>query len=113
MSALGQKRTFSSGRAMSRLPPKADIVDHDWDVRFVPKADILRCGRDLRYSVTSSAMASSVCGILRPSALAVLRLMTSSNLDGCSTGRSEGFAPLRILSTYPAARRYRSPRSAP
>ena len=32
----------------------------------------------------------------RPSALAVLRLMTSSNLVGCTTGRSAGFAPLRM-----------------
>jgi hypothetical protein len=24
------------------LPPKADIGERDWDVRFVPKADILR-----------------------------------------------------------------------
>jgi hypothetical protein len=28
--------------------------------------------------------------------LAVLRLITVSNLVGCSTGRSAGFAPLRI-----------------
>jgi hypothetical protein len=34
-----------------------------------------------------------------PKSLAVLRLMTSSNLVGCSTGRSPGLAPLRILST--------------
>ena len=27
------------------LPPKADMVRHDRDVRFVPKADILRCGK--------------------------------------------------------------------
>ncbi len=32
-------------------------------------------------------------------AFAVLRLMTSSNFVGCSTGRSAGLAPLRILST--------------
>ncbi len=32
------------------------------------------------YSITSSAMASSVGGISRPIALAVLRLMTNSNL---------------------------------
>ena len=32
-------------------------------------------------------------------------LTTNSNLVGCSTGRSPGFAPLRILSTYAAARR--------
>src|SRR5262249_11784775 len=46
-------------------------------------------------SITSSARASSVCGISRPSALAVLRLITSSNLAGCRTGRSEGLAPFR------------------
>jgi hypothetical protein len=31
-----------------------------------------------------------------------------SNFVGCSTGRSAGFAPLRILSTYVAARRNKS-----
>ncbi len=46
----------------------------------------------------SSARIRSDCGIVRPRALAVLRLMTSSNLVGCSTGRSAGFAPLKILS---------------
>ena len=35
------------------------------------------------HSITSSARASSVGGMVRPSALAVLRLMTSSNLVGC------------------------------
>jgi hypothetical protein len=30
-------------------------------------------------------------GIVRPSALAVVRLMTNSNLVGCCTGRSENF----------------------
>jgi hypothetical protein len=29
-------------RIMSALPPKADIVQHDRDVRFVPKADIAK-----------------------------------------------------------------------
>src|SRR5215217_8137449 len=43
------------------------------------------------YSITSSARASSVGGTSRPSALAALRLMTSSYLDACSTGRSAGF----------------------
>ena len=49
------------------------------------------------YSITSSARASSVGGTSRPSALAVFRLMTSSNLVGCSTGRSAGFAPAQDL----------------
>jgi len=39
MSALGHKRTFRNVRSMSALPPKADIVQHHRDVRFVPKAD--------------------------------------------------------------------------
>src|SRR6266700_6690497 len=49
--------------------------------------------------ITSSARSSSDCGIVRPSALAVLRLMASAYLAGCSNGSSPGFAPLRILST--------------
>src|SRR5262249_19522267 len=40
MSALGQKRTFRYLRPMSALPPKADIAERDWHVRFVPIADI-------------------------------------------------------------------------
>src|SRR5262249_37592934 len=55
------------------------------------------------HSITSSVRASSVGGIVNPSALAVLRLMTSSYLVGACTGSSAGFAPLRIRSTYPAA----------
>src|SRR5262245_15102055 len=58
------------------------------------------------HSITSSARASSVSGTVRPSALAVLTLMTSSNVLGCSTGISAGFAPRRILSTNSAARRH-------
>jgi hypothetical protein len=45
MSALGQKRTFSSSVPMSALPPKADMADRVCDVRFVPKADIRRCSK--------------------------------------------------------------------
>jgi hypothetical protein len=40
MSALGHKRTSEGVGVMSALPPKADMVQHDRDVRFVPKADI-------------------------------------------------------------------------
>jgi len=57
------------------------------------------------YSITSSARASSVGGMVRPRAFAVLRLTTSSYLVGACTGMSAGFSPLRIRSTYPAARR--------
>jgi hypothetical protein len=65
------------------------------------------------HSITPSARASSVGGSSRPSALAVFRLMTRSNLVGCSTGMSPGFAPRKILSTKTAARRYRSGKFGP
>jgi hypothetical protein len=51
------------------------------------------------HSITSSARASKVGGTSSPSALAVLRLMTSSNLVGASTGKSAGFAPRSMRST--------------
>src|SRR5213593_4530376 len=60
------------------------------------------------HSITSSARTRIDCGIVRPSALAVLRLMISSKLVGCATASSPGLAPLRILWTYTAARRYSS-----
>ena len=40
MSALGQKQTLMRVQRTSALPPKADIVRHGGNVRFVPKADI-------------------------------------------------------------------------
>src|SRR5262249_8450359 len=58
------------------------------------------------HSITSSARARRGGGISRPSALAVLMLTTRSKRVGCSTGKSDGFAPLRILSTNAAARPY-------
>ena len=51
------------------------------------------------HLITLSALASTFGGIVRPICLAVFRLMISSNFVGCSTGRSAGLAPLRILST--------------
>ena len=51
------------------------------------------------YLITLSALTSTFGGIVRPICLAALRLMTNSNFIGCSTGRSAGLAPLRILST--------------
>jgi len=51
------------------------------------------------YSITSSAVASNVVGMVSPSALAVLRLIAVSYLVGACTGRSTGFAPRRIRST--------------
>src|SRR6185295_10112761 len=60
------------------------------------------------YSTTRSARSNSDRGIVRPSALAVLRLSASSYLVGCTTGRSAGLAPFRILSVKLATLSYTS-----
>src|SRR5262249_48783411 len=57
------------------------------------------------HSIASSASASSLSGTARPSAFAVLRLMTSSNLVGRSNGMSLGVAPLSTRSSCDARRR--------
>src|SRR6516164_4826726 len=63
-----------------------------------------RCATEQRdegatfHSITSSARASSVDGTSRPSALAVLRLITRSYLVDACTGSSAGFTPLRMRS---------------
>src|SRR5262249_61604386 len=51
------------------------------------------------HSITSSARSRRASDILSPSALAVVRLMTRSNLVGCCTRSSAGLAPRRILPT--------------
>jgi len=55
MSALGQKQTSRPEISMSALPPKADIVQHGGNVRFVPKADIANAIRPLRQRATMLA----------------------------------------------------------
>src|SRR5262249_36037182 len=59
----------------------------------------------LHHRIALSAGASRDGGTSRPSTFAVLRLIMSSYLVGACTGMSAGFSPLRMRSTYPAARR--------
>ena len=78
-------------------------ASHDSTSNSCTKPAVSKCNKvrakTRAYSITSSARAISVGGISRLRALAALRLRTSVNLVGCSTGRSPGLAPLRILST--------------
>jgi len=62
----------------------------------VPIPVVSRCSTRTRYSITSSAATSSLSGTVMPSILAVEALMTNSNLLDCTTGKSAGFAPLRM-----------------
>ena len=64
-----------------------------------PNVRRAQCPPGQSYSITSSARASSCGGTVRPSAFAVFRLMVSSNLVGCITGKSAGFSPLRMRLT--------------
>jgi hypothetical protein len=57
---------------------------------------LMHRNHDQLYSITSSARPSNDWGTVRPSILAVLRLMTISTFVACWTGRSAGFSPLRI-----------------
>src|SRR5262249_33815030 len=69
--------------------------------RFRPQRDRWsHVARALVHSITSSARPRSESGTSRPSALAVLRLMISSTLVDCCTGRSAGFSPLRMRPVY-------------
>src|SRR5262249_26279356 len=57
---FGQKQTFKRLRLMSALPPKADIAERSRYVRFVPKADIMRCSKSIRASAVESSPATVV-----------------------------------------------------
>ena len=56
------------------------------------------------HSITLSALTRNDSAIVSPRAFAVLRFITSSNLVGCSIGRSAGFAPRKRFAANRAAR---------
>ena len=60
------------------------------------------------YSITSSATARSDAGMVSPNVRAVSALMTSSNFEACTTGRSAGFVPLRTRPVYAPTWRHAS-----
>src|SRR5215475_9664348 len=65
------------------------------------------------YAITSLARTRRAVGTVRPSALAVLRLISNSYLAGACTGNSPGLSPFRTRSTYEAERRTISSGSGP
>jgi len=99
---FGSKADMCSAKGHVRFTPESGHVRSARDVRFGPIADI--------YSITSSAMERIPAGMVRPSALAVLRLITSSNFVGCNIGKSAAFSPLRTRPTYTPTKWYISVR---
>jgi hypothetical protein len=90
---LRQKLTASSRFEILDIPP--DTIK---EIASGPTISAL-------HSISRSARTSSDGGTSRPSAFAVLRLITNSNFVACSTGKSPGLAPLKILSMKVASRR--------
>ena len=118
--------TFTSHRADCSQPPAASAdqwlhsKSANWNSRPTPVVAPVRDRtfngdrfETFVYWTTSSARSSNDCGIVIPSALAVLRLITRLNRVGCSMGRSPGLAPFKIRSTYRAPSRANSSRVGP
>jgi hypothetical protein len=105
------------------LEPEPINLGRTADVRFGANAglssDLVPCPKSARtgsgrsHSITSSARASKVGGMVRPSAFAVLRLMTRRKWVLCWTGISDGRSPLRTRPAYSPIIRYSSCRKNP
>src|SRR5262249_46111090 len=96
-----QRSRCSRPRCYScRLRPKSGQSAHMLACPLSAKSGLMHCNNDAReldYSITSSASESKLSEIVTPSAFAVFKLITSSNLTTCWTGKSAGCMPLRIL----------------
>ena len=103
-------QTLAQGCNVGRLwRCPAQITDaRDLDLLRLAKSTAHRASRlvttrtNVRRSIIESPhprAAAAIGGSVMPSAFAVLRLITNSNLVGCSTGRSPGLVPFKILST--------------
>ena len=118
---LTRFRNVGSGSIAPVLPGLYQVRSTPSETTCRRRADFVAKGHNRtpalaqakHYSITSSARASTLGGIARRSAFAVLRLIASSNFVGCSTGRSDGLAPFKILSTWIAANRKLSTISGP
>jgi hypothetical protein len=86
---LREARAIAEGQERNPLP------QHQQSSTNTRRGERLLASPDF-HSITSSARASSVLETSRPSAFAVFRLMYSSTLVTCWTGKSAGFSPLRI-----------------
>jgi ABC transporter substrate binding protein len=84
-------RVSNSGSRSHRLKPTLSATSG-----LMHRSKRRACG-PIIYSMTSSAIESTPDGTSMPSARAVWRLMTNLNLVDWMTGKSTGFAPLRIL----------------
>jgi hypothetical protein len=92
--SIGGRRCTDNGHQLDRVSV-AEVTP----MSGVGASAVSRCSKLYRYSITSSARASSDGGTSRPSAVAVFRLITSSYLVGFCTGKSAVFSPFRMRLT--------------
>src|SRR5262245_17897080 len=90
---------------LSGLAPKSGQNADNSPCPLCAKNGHMHRSKKHRYSITSSARSRIDVGTDTPIALEVFRSRANSKLVDCSTGKSDGFAPLRILATNDAARR--------
>ena len=86
-----------AGCGASGFGLRAIFPHHRGAVSLDRRHALLNACLPAHYSITLVALINSDCGMVRPNALAVLRLINNSNVIGCSTGMSPGLAPLKIL----------------
>jgi hypothetical protein len=85
MSALGQKQTSDCRLSMSAIPPKADISEREYDVRFVPCVD----GSGLARTIFTLQL-GSVRPCVRP--LSAVHMTAGHNaLRGSGPGQKDAF----------------------
>jgi hypothetical protein len=99
MSALGHSRPSHFVPVLNnvRYASDSDHSRYESELTLWAINGLMHRSKESLYSITSSAIESKFSGTSMPSALAVVRLMTRSNLFDCSTGSSAGLAPLRML----------------
>ena len=91
------KNNISRNNRLAAMRPRRRNARHPPCRVIAPSPDFFARQFCTPHSITSSARARRVGGTARPSALAVGRLTTSSNLVDRTTGRSAGLAPLSML----------------
>jgi hypothetical protein len=82
MSELGQKAKYSVRANVVRCCPDNRHTATTAPCPFGAKSRLMHRSKQHLYSITSSAATSRPGGTVSPSALAVFRLITSSNLLG-------------------------------
>src|SRR5262249_24838396 len=95
---LGKDKASGQGEASERRDCRShsrNCRSHNCTAARLKCAPLRPTSRQ-SHSITSSAMLSSDGGTVRPIRRAVSALITSSNFVDCRTGKSAGFAPLRM-----------------